>query len=43
MDWWQSHLGAGCTFEVVAEETNLSKDKCEFLTTKSGWIVSPRF
>jgi hypothetical protein len=29
-------LGAGCTFEEVAKKTKLSKDKCEYFTTKLG-------
>jgi hypothetical protein len=26
---------------VVAEKTKMSKDECELLTTKLGWIISP--
>jgi hypothetical protein len=29
-------LGARCTFEEVAEKNKMSKDECEFFTTKLG-------
>jgi hypothetical protein len=40
MDWWQSQLG-WVHIWGGDRENKMSKDECEFFTTKLGWIISP--
>jgi hypothetical protein len=38
--WWQSQLG-WLHMCGGGRENKMSKDECEFFTTKLGWIISP--
>jgi hypothetical protein len=42
MNWWQSQLG-WVHIWGGGRENKMSKDECEFFTTKLGWIISPRW